>query len=557
VDTCAAEFEAHTPYLYSTYEDECEAFPSDKKKIMILGGGPNRIGQGIEFDYCCVHGVFALSEDGYETIMVNCNPETVSTDYDTSDRLYFEPLTLEDTLEIVHLEKPSGVIVQFGGQTPLKLAVSLWNAGTPIIGTSPDAIDEAEDRKRFKEMLIELGLNQPPNDIAHSYAEVLEVADRIGFPLVVRPSYVLGGRAMEIVHNVGDLKEYLKNVVEASPEHPILVDGYLTAAVEIDVDAVADGEQVVIGGIMEHIEEAGVHSGDSSCSLPPYSLGRYHLDEIRRITRLLAKSLEVKGLMNLQLAMKDGEFFVLEVNPRASRTIPFVSKAIGAPLAKIGARVMAGKKLQEIGFVRELLPHHMSVKEAVLPFIKFPGVDTILGPEMKSTGEVMGIDREFGPAFLKSQYSTDFPVPSSGKVFLSVSQKDRQGAIIVAKRLLECGFSLVCTDGTAARLNENGLYCEITGKVHEGDNENVIHLIKKHEIAMVINTADDKDALKDSHPIRLAALNHHVPYFTTLAGANAFSLGLIARHRGDGYRVISLQEYHNRPDGICEGTLPE
>ncbi len=555
VDTCAAEFEAHTPYLYSTYEEECESFPTDKNKIMILGGGPNRIGQGIEFDYCCVHGVFALSEDGYETIMVNCNPETVSTDYDTSDRLYFEPLTLEDTLEIVHLEKPVGVIVQFGGQTPLKLAGPLWNEGVPIIGTSPDAIDEAEDRKRFKEMLIELGLNQPPNDIAHSYGEVMKVADRIGYPLVVRPSYVLGGRAMEIVHNDGDLKDYLTNVVEASPDHPILLDGYLTSAVEIDVDAVADGKQVVIGGIMEHIEEAGVHSGDSSCSLPPYSLGRYHLDEIRRITRLLAGSLNVKGLMNLQLALKNGEFYVLEVNPRASRTIPFVSKAIGVPLAKIGARVMAGKTLKEVEFVRELLPHHISVKEAVLPFIKFPGVDTILGPEMKSTGEVMGIDREFGPAFLKSQYSTDYPIPSKGKVFLSVTQKDRQAVVAVAKRLLECGFTLVCTDGTAADLNGHGLYCDITGKVHEGADDNVIQLIKNHEIAIVINTADDKQAIKDSHPIRLAALNHHVPYFTTLAGANAFSLGLIARHRGDEYRVISLQEYHNRPDSVCEGTF--
>ena len=544
VDTCAAEFEAHTPYLYSSYEEEDESAVTDRKKIVILGGGPNRIGQGIEFDYCCVHGVFALQEDGYETIMVNCNPETVSTDYDTSDRLYFEPLTFEDVLEIVEREKPTGVIVQFGGQTPLKLAVPLWNAGVPIIGTSPDAIDRAEDRKRFKEMLIALGLNQPPNDIAHSYDEVLEVANRIGYPLVVRPSYVLGGRAMEIVHAEEDLKTYLRLVVQASPEHPILVDGYLTGAVEIDVDAVADGEDVVIGGIMEHIEEAGVHSGDSSCSLPPYSLGRYHLDEIRRITRLLAMELKVKGLMNLQLALKDGEIFVLEVNPRASRTIPFVSKAIGVPLAKIGARVMAGKKLRELGFTQEVTPRHLSVKEAVFPFIKFSGVDVILGPEMKSTGEVMGIDREFGPAFLKSQYSTEFPIPSGGRVFLSVADRDKAVAVIVARRLLACGFSFVCTAGTAASLETSGIACTRVGKVHEASDVDAVDLIRRGEIELVINTSSDKKSFKDSYEIRLAALNHNVPYFTTMAGANALSLGLRALHRGDKFRVISLQEYH-------------
>jgi carbamoyl-phosphate synthase large subunit len=544
VDTCAAEFEAHTPYLYSSYEDEDESGTTDRKKIIILGGGPNRIGQGIEFDYCCVHGVFALKEDGFETIMVNCNPETVSTDYDTSDRLYFEPLTLEDVLEIVDREKPDGVIVQFGGQTPLKLALPLWNAGVPIIGTSPDAIDRAEDRKRFKETLLGLGLNQPPNDIAHSYDEVMEVASRIGYPLVVRPSYVLGGRAMEIVHNEGDLKDYLRLVVQASPDHPILVDGYLTGAVEIDVDAVSDGEDVVIGGIMEHIEEAGVHSGDSSCSLPPYSLGRYHLDEIRRVTRLLAKELQVKGLMNLQLALKDGEIFVLEVNPRASRTIPFVSKAIGAPLAKIGARVMAGKKLRELGFTEERQPSHVSVKEAVFPFIKFPGVDVILGPEMKSTGEVMGIDLEFGPAFLKSQYSTDFPIPKGGKVFLSVAGRDKGLAIIVARRLHQCGFSFVCTEGTGTALEAAGVPCEMVGKVHEGANTHVIDLIRRNEIVLLINTSADKQSFKDSYHIRLAALNHNVPYFTTLAGANALSLGLRAIQRGDRFRVVSLQEYH-------------
>jgi carbamoyl-phosphate synthase large subunit len=544
VDTCAAEFEAHTPYLYSSYEDEDESAPTDRKKIVILGGGPNRIGQGIEFDYCCVHGAFALKEDEYETIMVNCNPETVSTDYDTSDRLYFEPLTFEDVVEIVKREKPYGVIVQFGGQTPLKLAVSLWEAGVPIIGTLPDAIDRAEDRKRFKEMLISLGLNQPPNDIAHSYAEVMEVAERIGYPLVVRPSYVLGGRAMEIVHNEQDLKDYLTHVVQASPEHPILVDGYLTGAVEIDVDAVADGEDVVIGGIMEHIEEAGVHSGDSSCSLPPYSLGRYHLDEIRRITRMLALELKVKGLMNLQLALKEGEIFVLEVNPRASRTIPFVSKAIGVPLAKIGARVMAGKKLRELGFTKEILPSHVSVKEAVFPFIKFPGVDVVLGPEMKSTGEVMGIDLEFGPAFLKAQYSTDFPIPSGGMVFLSVAHADKANAVIVARRLKECGFTFVCTNGTAVALEAAGVPCTRVDKVHEKRDIDVIDLIRQNKIALLINTSADKKSMQDSYSIRLAALNHNVPYFTTIAGANALSLGLRAIQRGDTFRVVSLQEYH-------------
>ena len=514
---------------------------------MILGGGPNRIGQGIEFDYCCVHGVFALKEDGYETIMVNCNPETVSTDYDTSDRLYFEPLTLEDVLAIVDEEKPDGVIVQFGGQTPLKLAVPLWKAGVPIIGTSPDAIDRAEDRKRFQELLKKLRLKQPPNDIAHSYDDVIAVSEKIGYPLVVRPSYVLGGRAMEIVRDEAELRGYLRNVVQASPEHPILLDGYLTGAVEIDVDAVCDGEEVVIGGIMEHIEEAGVHSGDSSCSLPPHSLGRYHLDEIRRITRSLALELGVKGLMNLQLAIKDEEVYVLEVNPRASRTIPFVSKAIGKPLAKIGARVMAGRKLKEIGFTREIIPTHISVKEAVFPFIKFAGVDVLLGPEMKSTGEVMGIDSEFGPAFLKSQYSTEYPIPTEGRVFLSMSRTDRNGGLkSLARRLTECGYDLVCTVGTAAYLGDAGIECSVVGKVHEEDSVDVIDLISKGGIALVINTpGTKKKSIADSYHIRQAALNHNVPYFTTLAGAKAFSLGLRAILRGDSFRVRSLQEYHS------------
>jgi carbamoyl-phosphate synthase large subunit len=549
VDTCAAEFEAFTPYLYSTFEEEDESGVTDRKKIMILGGGPNRIGQGIEFDYCCVHGAFALKEDGYETIMVNCNPETVSTDYDTSDRLYFEPLTLENVLAIVEREKPDGVIVQFGGQTPLKLALPLSRLGVPIIGTSPDAIDRAEDRKRFKEMLQLLELHQSPNDIAYSYDEVMEVAKRIGYPLVVRPSYVLGGRAMEIVHSEQDLKDYLKYVVQASPDHPILVDGYLAGAIEIDVDAVCDGEDVVIGGIMEHIEEAGVHSGDSSCSLPPYSLGRYHLDEIRRITRLLAMELNVKGLMNLQLALKDGEIFVLEVNPRASRTVPFVSKTIGVPLAKVGARIMAGKKLKEIGFDKEIIPDYVSVKEAVFPFIKFPGVDVLLGPEMKSTGEVMGIDKEFGPAFLKSQYSTDFPIPSPGKVFLSVADRDKSLALVVARRLRECNFSFVCTEGTAQALRGAGIECGTVGKVHEQGESDVIPLIKEDQLTLVINTSSDKQSMKDSLHIRLAALNHNVPYFTTMAGANALSLGIRSLHRGDCFRVMPLQEYHERKSG--------
>ena len=545
VDTCAAEFEAHTPYLYSSYEDEDESAVTRNKKIMILGGGPNRIGQGIEFDYCCVHGAFALKEDGFETIMVNCNPETVSTDYDTSDRLYFEPLTLEDVLAIVDKEKPDGVIVQFGGQTPLKLAVPLWKAGVPIIGTSPDAIDRAEDRKRFKEMLQALGLNQPPNDIAHSYAEVMDVANRIGYPLVVRPSYVLGGRAMEIVHGQDDLEHYLTTVVQASADHPILVDGYLTGAVEIDVDAVSDGEEVVIGGIMEHIEEAGVHSGDSACSLPPYSLGRSYLDEIRRITRMLALELKVKGLMNLQLALKDGEIFVLEVNPRASRTIPFVSKAIGKPLAKIGALVMAGKSLKEMGFTKEIIPDHVSVKEAVFPFIKFHGVDVVLGPEMKSTGEVMGVDKEFGLAYLKAQYGTDFPLPRGGKVFLSVAGRDKKAAVIVAKRIQDCGYSFVCTQGTANALKSAGIPSMIVSKVHEEGESDVIDLIKRNEVSLVINTSSDKKSFQDSFAIRLAALNHNVAYFTTLAGANAFSLGLRSMCRGARFRARSLQEYHS------------
>ncbi|MDD2900343.1 MAG: carbamoyl-phosphate synthase large subunit, partial [Desulfuromonadaceae bacterium] len=449
VDTCAAEFVAYTPYMYSTYEDECEAAPTDRKKIMILGGGPNRIGQGIEFDYCCVHGAFALAEDGYETIMVNCNPETVSTDYDTSDRLYFEPLTLEDVLEIVAKENPVGVIVQFGGQTPLKLAVSLEKAGVPIIGTTPDAIDRAEDRERFQEMLHKLVLLQPENGTARSFEEAEAVVDRIGYPVVVRPSYVLGGRAMEIVYDQENLQRYMKTAVLASPEHPILIDSFLDEAIEIDVDALCDGTDVVIGGIMEHIEEAGIHSGDSACSLPPYSISQEIIAEIRRQTVLMALELGVKGLMNVQYAVKGSVVYVLEVNPRASRTSPFVSKATGRPLAKIAARIMAGKSLKELGILSDIIPTHMSVKEAVFPFVKFPGVDTLLGPEMKSTGEVMGVGETFAEAFAKSQLGANVKIPLSGNVFISVRDADKKHVVSAAEKLYKSGFGILATGGTA------------------------------------------------------------------------------------------------------------
>ena len=447
VDTCAAEFVAHTPYLYSTYEGEDEAQPTTRRKIVILGGGPNRIGQGIEFDYCCVHAAFALKEDGFETIMVNCNPETVSTDYDTSDKLYFEPLTLEDVLSIIHEEKPEGVIVQFGGQTPLKLAVPLERAGVPILGTSPDSIDRAEDRERFKEVLDKLGLLQPSSGTSRSPEEALRIANQIGYPVLVRPSYVLGGRAMQIVYDEESLKRYMREAVLASPEHPVLVDKFLDDATEVDVDAISDGYDVVIGGIMEHIELAGVHSGDSACSLPPRSLSRKVQDDIRHQAVRLAKELRVVGLMNMQFAVKGETIYVLEVNPRASRTVPFVSKAIGVPLAKMAARIMAGKTLRELGFTQEVVPTYMSVKEAVFPFIKFPGVDTILGPEMKSTGEVMGIDESFAMAFAKSQIAGGTILPVGGKVFLSVRDHDKGALVPVARQLLESGFSLVASRG--------------------------------------------------------------------------------------------------------------
>ena len=541
VDTCAAEFVAYTPYLYSTYEDECEAEVTDRKKIIILGGGPNRIGQGIEFDYCCVHGVFALGEDGYETIMVNCNPETVSTDYDTSDRLYFEPLTYEDVLSIVDIEKPYGVIVQFGGQTPLKLAVALEKAGVPIIGTSPDAIDRAEDRERFQEMLHKLGLKQPENGTARSFEEAEIVADRIGYPVVVRPSYVLGGRAMEIVYDVDNLRRYMHTAVQASPEHPILVDKFLDEAIEIDVDALCDGTDVVIGGIMEHIEEAGIHSGDSACSLPPYSISATVVDEIRRQTSLMALELGVKGLMNVQFALKGDEIFILEVNPRASRTSPFVSKATGRPLAKIAASIMGGRTLREQGILEEITISHVAVKESVFPFVKFPGVDTLLGPEMKSTGEVMGIDDTFAKAFAKAQLGAGVKLPTKGKVFISVKDADKRHLVEIVRSLITAGFQIVATRGTAAFLKEKGLPIQTVNKVLEG-RPHIVDSIKNGDIAMVINTTHGAQAVADSFSIRRETLTSGVTYFTTVSGARAAVDAIISIQK-DGLGVKALQDF--------------
>ena len=549
VDTCGAEFEAHTPYLYSTYEHENEGNPTHRKKVVILGGGPNRIGQGIEFDYCCVHGVFALREEGYETIMVNCNPETVSTDYDSSDRLYFEPLTKEDVLAIIEEEKPVGVIVQFGGQTPLKLAVPLEKEGVRILGTTPESIDRAEDRERFAEMLNLLGLSQPPNGIARSTDDAVAIAARIGYPVLLRPSYVLGGRAMEIVHDEEGLLRYLTEAVSASEAKPVLVDRFLEDAIEIDVDAISDGETVVVGGIMEHIEEAGVHSGDSACSLPPHSISSETIAEITRQTKALASELSVIGLMNVQFAIQRGKIFILEVNPRASRTIPFVSKAIGVPLAKLAAKVMAGRKLADLGFTSEVVPKHVCVKEAVFPFIKFPDVDTLLGPEMKSTGEVMGIDRTFGTAFAKAQIGAGMILPRSGKVFVSVRDEDKEGVLAAAEGLKRCGFSFVATHGTAAFLNAHGLPCDMVRKVNEG-RPHVADLIRNGEIALVINTPLGAQSKADSYYIRRASLVYNVPYFTTLAAARAVSLAISALIADD-LSVRSLQEYHGtaRPTG--------
>ncbi|MCW8860472.1 MAG: carbamoyl-phosphate synthase large subunit [Deltaproteobacteria bacterium] len=542
VDTCGAEFEAFTPYLYSTYEEECEAAPTDRRKIMILGGGPNRIGQGIEFDYCCVHGAFSLSEAGFETIMVNCNPETVSTDYDTSDRLYFEPLTLEDVLAIVDKEKPEGVIVQYGGQTPLKLAMALEAAGVPIIGTSPDAIDRAEDRERFQALLNKLHLKQPENGIARAFDEAEIIAERIGYPVVVRPSYVLGGRAMEIVYDVERLRDYMKYAVDASPEHPILVDRFLQNAIEVDVDALADGENVVIGGIMQHIEEAGIHSGDSACALPTFSLSDGILAEIRRQTTELALELKVIGLMNIQYAIKDDDIYLLEVNPRASRTVPFVSKATGRPLAQIAAKVMAGQSLKELKISGEIIPKYMSVKEAVFPFVKFPGVDTLLGPEMKSTGEVMGIDCDFGNAYAKSQIAAGVKLPQSGKIFISVKDSDKVEIIESTKKLVEAGFSIVATSGTADYLNEKGIKAEKINKVKEG-RPHCVDAIKSREICLVFNTTHGAQSITDSYSIRRSVIMHEIAYFTTVAGIKAGTDGILAMLR-ETLDVKPLQEYY-------------
>ena len=542
VDTCAAEFATRTAYLYSTYEEECEADPTAKRKVMVLGGGPNRIGQGIEFDYCCVHAALALREDGYETIMVNCNPETVSTDYDTSDRLYFEPVTLEDVLEIVSVEKPAGVIVQFGGQTPLKLARALEANGVPIIGTTPDSIDVAEDRERFQALLQELGLRQPPNRTARNEADALRLAQEIGYPLVVRPSYVLGGRAMEIVHEQRDLERYMREAVKVSNDSPVLLDRFLNDAIEVDVDAVCDGTQVVIGGIMEHIEQAGVHSGDSACSLPPYSLASHVEREIRRQTMAMAHALNVVGLMNVQFAVQRDTVYVLEVNPRASRTVPFVSKATGVPLAKVAARCMAGRSLEDQGIRHEVIPAYFSVKEAVFPFGKFPGVDTILGPEMKSTGEVMGVGRNFGEAFVKSQIAAGVRFPVGGKAFISVRNDDKLGAVEVGRDLVELGFTLVATRGTAAVLAAHGLKVETVNKVAEG-RPHVLDMVKNGEISLIVNTVEDKrSAVSDSRSIRTNAVQQRLTYYTTMAGARAACEGMRNLQSLTPYRLQTLLE---------------
>ncbi|MBI5892778.1 MAG: carbamoyl-phosphate synthase large subunit, partial [Deltaproteobacteria bacterium] len=593
VDTCGAEFPAYTPYLYSTYEkpyyklqdaggkvasgfipDEfvahkgqryelaCESNPTNHKKVIILGSGPNRIGQGIEFDYCCVHASFALKEEGIETIMVNCNPETVSTDYDTSDRLYFEPLTFEDVMNIIEKEKPYGVIVQFGGQTPLKLSVPLEKAGVKILGTSPDSIDIAEDRERFDKLLTKLNLKRPESGIARSIDEAIKVANKIGYPVMVRPSYVLGGRAMEIVYTEDNLKGYMTRAVEASPEHPVLIDRFLNNATEVDVDCISDGKDIIIGGIMEHIEEAGIHSGDSACSIPPYSLDSNIIDNIRKQTIALARELNVVGLMNCQFAVKqsivnsqqslektndqcpmtnDHEIYILEVNPRASRTVPFVSKAIGKPLAKIAAKAMLGKTLKELGFTSEIVPKHTSVKESVFPFIKFPGVDTILGPEMKSTGEVMGIDKDFGRAFAKAQIAAGAKLPLNGKVFISVKDDDKKDILSAVNRLKNMGFEIIATMGTARYLKDNGVDSEFVYKVGEG-RPHIVDKIKSGEIAMVINTSFGAKSVKDSYSIRRSALIYNVPYFTTVSGAKAASLGIETLVK-QGMDVKPIQEY--------------
>jgi carbamoyl-phosphate synthase large subunit len=545
VDTCAAEFVAHTPYLYSTYEEEDEAPATARRKVVILGSGPNRIGQGIEFDYCCVHAAFALKEMGVEAIMVNCNPETVSTDYDTSDRLYFEPLTFEDVLNIVDKEQPSGVIVQFGGQTPLKLAVPLQKAGVPILGTSPDAIDRAEDRERFSELLTKLGLAQAPGGTARSVAEAEAIAASIGYPVLVRPSYVLGGRAMEIVHDVEDLRRYMREAVRVSPEHPILVDKFLDDAIEIDVDAVADPDRSIVGGVMEHIEKAGIHSGDAACALPPYSLGDEQIRALRAQTQGMARALGVVGLINVQFAVRNDVVYVLEVNPRASRTVPFVSKAIGVPLAKVATRAMMGEPIAPWAYVEQQDFRHLAVKESVLPFAKFPGVDAVLGPEMKSTGEVMGIDHDFRAAYLKSQIASGSMLPASGKVFLTVKSRDRRVAAMLARRLTDLGFTIVATSGTARVLERHGMSVEVVHKVSDGYQPNVLDLMRRHEIALVFNTPEDGHARKDSAIIRRTAVAHQIPYYLTLDGIQAAIDAIEAMVKNE-QRVLSLQEHHGK-----------
>lgn len=540
VDTCAAEFASATAYLYSTYEEECEARPTNRRKIVVLGGGPNRIGQGIEFDYCCVHAALAMREDGYETIMVNCNPETVSTDYDTSDRLFFEPVTIEDVLEIIDLEKPEGVIVQFGGQTPLKLARALEAKGVPIIGTTPDAIDRAEDRERFQHMIQKLGLKQPANTTVRSVDEALEAAASIGYPLVVRPSYVLGGRAMEIVFREEDLLRYMKNAVLVSDDSPVLLDSFLSAAIEVDIDAVSDGKTVVIGAIMQHIEQAGVHSGDSACALPPYNLPMDVQDEMREQVKQMALELGVCGLMNVQLAWQDNEIYVIEVNPRASRTVPFVSKCIGESLAKVAARCMAGQSLESQGFTKEIIPNYFSVKEAVLPFNKFPGVDPILGPEMKSTGEVMGTGATFPDAFAKAQLASGGNAPREGTVLISVRDVDKPGAVKVAQNLASIGYKIAATSGTADALEAAGLSVERVNKVSEG-RPHIVDFVKNDQASLIINTTEGRRAILDSAPIRASAEAHRVFYTTTLAGAEAVCMTLMQE---DDKQVRRLQDLH-------------
>jgi carbamoyl-phosphate synthase large subunit len=544
VDTCAGEFNARQPYFYSTYETSEEARPSKNKKVVILGGGPNRIGQGIEFDYCCCHAAYALKEEGIESIMVNCNPETVSTDYDTSDRLYFEPLTLEDILNIIEVEKPIGVIVQFGGQTPLNLAVSLRNAGINILGTSAENIDIAEDRERFKQMIHKLNLLQPENGTAFTFQEAKEVAKRIGYPVLVRPSYVLGGRAMEIVYDESTLERFIKEAAEASGEHPVLIDKFLEDAIEVDVDMIGDGQNFIIGGIMEHIEEAGIHSGDSAMALPTFTLSEKILSQIRETSYKMAKELNVIGLMNMQYAVKDEKVYVLEVNPRASRTIPFVSKAIGVPLAKLATKIMLGKKLKDLGFAQEIVPKHVSVKESVFPFNRFPGVDVILGPEMKSTGEVMGIDSDFDRAYIKSQIAAGQNLPKKGNVFISVRDKDKRTIVFLAKKIKDLGFHIYATFGTAQALEKSGIAVKVLPKLAEG-RPNILDLMKDGKIQLVINTPSGRIPRQDEVKIRSQVILYNIPYTTTISGAQATINGIEMLAKKE-LGVKSLQEYHKK-----------